>query len=95
MPATRSPLLGDLEAAGGLAQRTGPRGRDGYERVRFPAPPCRRARVRATAEVIGVEPRHDGWWQVVQRFTVELESAEKPACVAHSVVWVRPVTPRQ
>jgi acyl dehydratase len=63
----------------------------GYERVRFPAAVVAGARVRGAAEVTAVDERHDGWWQVVQRFTVELESAEKPACVADSVVWVRSV----
>jgi acyl dehydratase len=62
----------------------------GYERVRFPVAVPAGARVRAGAEVVAVQERHDGWWQIVQRFTVELEGAQKPACVADSVVWVRP-----
>ena len=62
----------------------------GYERVRFPTPVPSGSRVRATAEIVDVQERHDGWWQLVQRFTVELEGAAKPACVADSVVWVRP-----
>jgi hypothetical protein len=27
----------------------------------------------------------DGWWQIVTRFTVEVEGGEKPVCVADSV----------
>ncbi|MGI8558295.1 MAG: MaoC family dehydratase [Solirubrobacteraceae bacterium] len=61
----------------------------GYERVRFPAAVPAGSRVRATSETLAVEARSDGWWKVVQRFVVELEDSEKPACVADSVVLVR------
>jgi acyl dehydratase len=57
----------------------------GWNKVRFPAPVPAGARVRATAEVIEVEEVKDGWYQVVTRFTVEVEGNEKPACVADSV----------
>jgi acyl dehydratase len=60
----------------------------GYERVRFPAPVPAGAEVRATLEVIDVTPRDGGWVQVVQRFVVEVRGAEKPACVADSVVRI-------
>ena len=59
----------------------------GYERVRFPAPVPSGAEVRATMEIVSVEPRGE-WTQVVQRFVVEVRGAEKPACVADSVVRV-------
>ena len=36
-----------------------------------------------------VEDVGNGWWQVVQRFTVEVEGSEKPVCVADSVGRVR------
>jgi len=62
----------------------------GYDRVRFPAPVPAGARVRARMEVVGVEERDDGWWQIVQRFAVEVEGGERPACVADSVVRARP-----
>jgi len=65
----------------------------GYERVRFPVAVPAGGRVRATLEVTDVQPKHDGWWQIVQRFEVELEGAESPACVADSVVWVRQQPP--
>jgi acyl dehydratase len=57
----------------------------GWNRVRFPAPVPSGSRVRARAEVIEVEDVGGGWWQIVTRFTVEVEGADKPACVADSV----------
>jgi acyl dehydratase len=57
----------------------------GWNRVRFPAPVPSGSRIRATAEVTEVEDVGGGWWQVVTRFTVEVEGSEKPACVADSV----------
>ena len=57
----------------------------GWNRVRFPAPVPAGARVRATAELVSVEEKGNGWWEVVDRFTVEAEDGEKPACVAESV----------
>ena len=35
--------------------------------------------------IVSVEEVGNGWWQVVTRFTVEVEGSEKPACVADSV----------
>jgi acyl dehydratase len=58
----------------------------GYDRVRFPAPVRAGARVRACAELRGVEERPDGWWQIVQRFTVWAQETQRPVCVADSVV---------
>ena len=57
----------------------------GWNRVRFPAPVLAGSRVRATAELISVEDKGGGWWEIVDRFTVEREGAEKPVCVAESV----------
>jgi acyl dehydratase len=57
----------------------------GWNRVRFPAPVPAGARIRATAEVTDVEDVDGGWWQIVTRFTVEVEGSDKPACVADSV----------
>jgi acyl dehydratase len=57
----------------------------GWNKVRFPAPVPAGARVRATAEVTEVEDVGGGWWQIVTRFTVEVEGSDKPACVADSV----------
>lgn len=61
----------------------------GWNRVRFPAPVPSGSRVRARAEVASVEDVGNGWWQVVQRFTVEVEGSDKPVCVADSVGRVR------
>jgi acyl dehydratase len=58
----------------------------GWNRVRFPAPVPSGSRLRATAELVSVEEKSGGWWELVDRFTVELEGGEKPACVAESVV---------
>ena len=57
----------------------------GWNRVRFPAPVPSGGRVRASAELVSVEEKGGGWWEVVDRFTVEAEGAEKPVCVAESV----------
>jgi acyl dehydratase len=57
----------------------------GWDRVRFPAPVPTGSRIRATAETTSLDEIGDGWWQVVTRFTVEVEGADKPACVADSV----------
>ena len=57
----------------------------GWNRVRFPAPVPTGSRVRASVEILSVEEVGQGWWQVVQRWAVEVEGSEKPACVADSV----------
>ena len=60
----------------------------GYDRVRFPAPVRSGADVRATMEIASVDERDDGWVTIVQRFVVEVQDEERPACVADSVVRV-------
>ena len=57
----------------------------GWNKVRFPAPVPIPSRLRASAEVVSVDEVGGGWWQVVTRFTVELEGGQKPVCVADSV----------
>jgi acyl dehydratase len=57
----------------------------GWNRVRYPAPVPAGSRIRATAELVSVEEKGGGWWELVDRFTIEVEGAEKPACVAESV----------
>ena len=57
----------------------------GWNKVRFPAPVPAGSRVRATGEIVEVEDVGGGWFQVVTRFTVEVEGSEKPAVVADSV----------
>ena len=57
----------------------------GWNRVRFPSPVPAGSRIQATAELVSVEDKGGGWWEVVDRFTVTVEGGEKPACVAESV----------
>ena len=60
----------------------------GWNKIRFPAPVPSGSRLRASSEVVSVDELGDGWWQIVQRFTVEVEGSEKPACVAEHVARV-------
>ena len=60
----------------------------GWNKVRFPAPVPAGARIRAKAEVTEVEDVGGGWWQVVTRFTLEVEGNEKPCFVGDSVTRV-------
>jgi acyl dehydratase len=57
----------------------------GWNKVRFPAPVPAGSRVRARAEVVSVDEVGGNWWQVVTRFTVEVEGSDKPCCVGDSV----------
>ncbi|WP_046470195.1 MaoC family dehydratase [Allosalinactinospora lopnorensis] len=57
----------------------------GTNKVRFPAPVPAGSRVRAGAEIAEVTPTPQGA-QAVVRTTIEVESGDKPACVAESVV---------
>src|SRR5436853_1399248 len=45
----------------------------GWNKVRFPAPVPSGSRVRAKAEVVSVEEVGGGWYQVITKFTVEVE----------------------
>ena len=56
----------------------------GVNRVRFPSPVRAGARLRGRFELVGAAERN-GAVQVVERFTVELDSGGKPACVAEIV----------
>ena len=57
----------------------------GWNKVRFPAPVPVDSRIRASVDVVSVEAVGGGWHQITQRWTVEVEGSEKPACVADSV----------
>jgi acyl dehydratase len=57
----------------------------GWNKVRFPAPVPSGSRIRAKAEVVSVDDVGGNWFQIVTRFTVEVEGNEKPCCVAESV----------
>ena len=54
----------------------------GLGEVRFIAPVTVGSRVRATSTLANAELREDGGVKVEYRTTIELEGAEKPACVA-------------
>jgi acyl dehydratase len=60
----------------------------GWDKIRFPAPVPAGSRVRARAEVTSVDEVGGGWWQVVTRFTLEVEGNEKPCFVGDSVTRV-------
>ena len=56
----------------------------GCEKVRFPAPVPVGSRVRGRGEVVSAEEVKGGV-QVVVRVTVEIEGAERPACVVDTI----------
>ena len=57
----------------------------GWNKVRFPAPVPVDSKIRASIELVSVDDVGGGWYQVVQRWTVEIEGGEKPVCVGESV----------
>jgi acyl dehydratase len=57
----------------------------GWNKVRFPAPVPSGSRIRGSVEVLTVDEVEGGWYQITQKWTVEVEGSEKPACVAESV----------
>jgi acyl dehydratase len=57
----------------------------GWNKIRFPAPVPVDSKVRGRAEVVSVEEKGGGWWEVVTRFTLEVEGGEKPCFVGDSV----------
>ncbi|SDT81200.1 MaoC family dehydratase [Actinoplanes derwentensis] len=57
----------------------------GLEKVRFPSPVRVGSRIRLTATVVSVEKVAGEGVQAVYDFTVEIDGAPKPACVARPV----------
>ena len=57
----------------------------GTNRVRFPQPLQVGSRVQGTVAIAEVTPARQGM-QVVFGWTIEIEAADKPACVAETVV---------
>jgi acyl dehydratase len=57
----------------------------GWNKIRFPAPVPAGSRLRASVEAVSVDDVGGGWHQITQKWTVEVEGSEKPACVAESV----------
>ena len=59
----------------------------GWNKIRFPGAGARPAAASArSVETVSVDEVGDGWYQVVYKWTVEVEGSEKPCCVAESVV---------
>ena len=58
----------------------------GWNKVRFTAPVPAGSRIRASLETLSVDEKGGGWYQLVQKWTVEIEGQEKPALFAESVV---------
>jgi acyl dehydratase len=57
----------------------------GLDKVRFPTPVLVGSRIRARSTLIGADLLEDGALHMVTRVTVELEGAQKPACIADVV----------
>ncbi|HEY1275567.1 MAG TPA: MaoC family dehydratase [Thermoleophilaceae bacterium] len=57
----------------------------GWNKVRFPAPVPAGSRIRVSMEMLSVDEVGGGWYQMVQKWTVEVEGSEKPACVGEFV----------
>jgi acyl dehydratase len=57
----------------------------GWNKVRFPAPVPAGSKVRATGEVVSIDEKGGGWYEIVTRFTLEVEGNEKPCFVGDSV----------
>jgi len=58
----------------------------GWNKVRFTAPVPSGARIRASLETLSLDEKGNGWYQLEQKWTVEIEGQEKPALFAESVV---------
>jgi acyl dehydratase len=57
-------------------------------KIRFPAPVPVDTRVRGRAEVISIDEKGGGWYEVITHFTLEVEDNEKPCFVGDSVTRV-------
>jgi acyl dehydratase len=60
----------------------------GWNKVRFPAPVPVDSRIRARAEIVSVEEKGGGWYELITRITIEVEGSEKPSFVGDSVTRV-------
>ena len=57
----------------------------GWNKVRYPAPVPVGSKVRGSVETLEVTELGDGWYQLIQRLTIEVEGSTKPAFVGDSV----------
>ena len=60
----------------------------GWNKIRFPAPVPVDSNVRARAEIVSIDEVGGGWYQVITRFTIEVEGGDKPCFVGDSVTRV-------
>ena len=58
----------------------------GLDKVRFPGPVPVNSKVRARHRLIGAELKNPNTLQLKREVTVELEGADKPVCVAESLM---------
>lgn len=61
----------------------------GLDRVRFTAPLRSGSRIRAHFSIVEATESERGW-RVVKRVTIEAENADKPVCIADTIVLYRP-----
>jgi acyl dehydratase len=57
----------------------------GWNKVRYPAPVPAGARVRGSVETVEVNEKGGGWYELIQRITIEVDGGDKPAFVGDSV----------
>ncbi len=62
----------------------------GVNKVRFPAPLPVGSRVRASVDMVSIEPAAAGGLLQVMRVTIEREGGDKPVCVAETVAMLFP-----
>jgi acyl dehydratase len=75
------PLFGELLTIEGIRMGIN----YGLDKVRFPSPVPVGARIRLAARVASVDEVANGGVQLALDFTVEIDGAEKPACVARAI----------
>ena len=81
-------MIRDLYSVAGVSARLN----YGSNRVRFPAPVQRDARLRTHLKVLSAEDAPGGALRVTWQATVELEGSAKPACVAEILTLMLPET---
>ncbi len=57
----------------------------GTDKVRFPSAVKVGSKIRGKGELVNAEKTKDGGVQMVVRVTVEVEGADKPACIADTI----------
>jgi acyl dehydratase len=55
----------------------GPNNSYNDNKIRLPAPVPVDSKIRARAEIVSVDEVGGGWWQMVARFTLEVEGNER------------------